>query len=185
VSLRRRREREKERSRVSFLSLYVRECICSRARRGDFETKKRKKKKKKKKKTRSFVCSFALVRRREQTKHRRGEASDENFGAQKKKRGGCQFKKIFSSETERYVSLFLCSYLAFGRRFLSLYDTCESGERRRENQILSVFVFRKKVLTTTSRSADAHTSEKRIQILRESAFNSCIQATNRTHAELL
>jgi hypothetical protein len=103
----------------------------------------------------------------------------------KKKTRGCQFKKIFSSETERYVSLFLCSYLAFGRRFLSLYDTCESGERRRENQILSVFVFRKKVLTTTSRSADAHTSEKRIQILRESAFNSCIQATNRTHAELL
>jgi len=71
---------------VSFLSLYVRECICSRARRGDFETKKRKKKKKKKK-TRSFVCSFALVRRREQTKHRRGETSDENFGAQKKTRG--------------------------------------------------------------------------------------------------
>jgi len=151
----------------------------------DAATLKRKRGRRRRRKlVRLFVRSLSFDDENKQNTDEEKQAT-KILAPKKKKRGGCQFKKIFSSETERYVSLFLCSYLAFGRRFLSLYDTCESGERRRENQILSVFVFRKKVLTTTSRSADAHTSKKRIQILRESAFNSCIQATNRTHAELL
>ena len=171
------------------MSLFVCACIRSRARRGDFEAKKRQKKKKK---TRSFVRSLALAfdddDENRQNIKARGERTKKFLAPKKKTRAVPIQKKIFFSETERYVSLFLCSYLAFGRRFLSLYDTCESGERRRENHILSVFLFRKKVLTTTSSSADAlRISKKRIQILqeRESAFNSYAQATTRTRAELL
>lgn len=114
---------------MSFLSLYVRECICSRARRGDFETKKRKKKKKKK--TRSFVRSFALVRRREQTKHRRGETSDENLAPKKKNEGGANSKKFSPRRRSDTFLSFSVLTLPLGGAFLA-FTTPARAEREEE-----------------------------------------------------
>lgn len=128
---------------MSFLSLYVRECICSRARRGDFETKKRKKKKKKK--TRSFVRSFALVRRREQTKHRRGETRDENFLAPKKKNeGGANSKKFSPRRRSDTFLSFSVLTLPLGGAFL-VFTTPARAEREEERiKFCQSFCFGKK-----------------------------------------
>lgn len=134
------REGEKERSRVSFWSLYVRECICSRARRGDFETKKRKKKKKK---TRSFVRSFALVRRRELTKHRRGERKATKIWRPKKKRGANSKKFSPRRRSDTFLSFSVLT-LALGGAFLA-FTTPARAEREEERiKFCQSFCFGKK-----------------------------------------